>query len=541
MYAGACRSRPGACLEFVSLKFAAFLLALVAAYYGVGRALHRGQWVVLLAGSLGYYLIVGTPATLALMVTTAAVTWAGSRQISRLDDRCKDERAQAADRAEKKAIKQRYARRKQVVFWLALAVCFGILAWLKYANALAAALGLAASPRSWHLLLPLGISFYTFQSVSYLIDCYNGKAAPQPNFAKHLLFVTYFPQILQGPINRYNDLAPQLLAPHAADAAMADRALLRLGYGVIKKCAIADLLVGVIGLALDHVTPATPGSVIVLGILLYSAQQYADFSGGIDIVEGASELLGIRMGPNFRQPYFSVSLADFWRRWHISLGAWMRDYVFYPFALTAPMQRLGKSLTRRWGRHLGRPFPACIANIVVFLLVGVWHGPETHFVAWGLYNGLVIAAADLCAPAFARLLQASHLREDSAALHIWRVVRTFVVVNIGWYFDRIYDFGTSLLAFRNTFANFAPGALAPYLYAAGMQDVQPVGMAVAALTCVFVFAVSLAYERGGDVRAWVLGLHPALRFVLYFLACALVASALRLSLGGGGGFMYAHY
>ena len=102
MYAGACRSRPGACLEFVSLKFAAFLLALVAAYYGVGRALHRGQWVVLLAGSLGYYLIVGTPATLALMVTTAAVTWAGSRQIGRLDDRCKDERAQAADRAEKK-------------------------------------------------------------------------------------------------------------------------------------------------------------------------------------------------------------------------------------------------------------------------------------------------------------------------------------------------------------------------------------------------------------------------------------------------------
>ena len=142
-------------------------------------------------------------------------------------------------------------------------------------------------------------------------------------------------------------------------------------------------------------TPDIPGSVVVFGILLYSAQQYGDFSGGIDMVEAASSLFGVGMAENFRRPYFSVSLADFWRRWHITLGTWMRDYVFFPFALTKPMQRLGKWASERLGEHLGRTLPACVANILVFLIVGLWHGAEPHYVAWGLYNGVVIALADL--------------------------------------------------------------------------------------------------------------------------------------------------
>lgn len=118
------------------------------------------------------------------------------------------------------------------------------------------------------------------------------------------------------------------------------------------------------------------------------------------MVLGVAQLYGIEMMPNFRQPYFSTSLGDFWRRWHISLGAWMRDYLFYPFALTRPMQRFGKWATSHWGKHFGRVLPAAVANLLVFAVVGIWHGPQAHYLAWGLYNGLVIALADLLEPAF---------------------------------------------------------------------------------------------------------------------------------------------
>ena len=127
-------------------------------------------------------------------------------------------------------------------------------------------------------------------------------------------------------------------------------------------------------------------------LFLFSAQQYADFSGGIDLVLGIALLFGVEMMPNFRQPYFAVSLADFWRRWHISLGAWMKDYVFFPFALTKPMQKLGKWGNAKFGREIGRLFPGTLGNILVFLIVGIWHGAEAHYVIWGLYNGLVISS-----------------------------------------------------------------------------------------------------------------------------------------------------
>ena len=182
-------------------------------------------------------------------------------------------------------------------------------------------------------------------------------------------------------------------------------------------------------------TPSWPVLWHLLAILLYSLQQYADFSGGIDMVLGVAQLYGIEMMPNFRQPYF-LPRWDFWRRWHISLGAWMRDYLFYPFALTKPMQRFGKWATSHWGKHFGRVLPAAVANLLVFAVVGIWHGPQAHYLAWGLYNGLVIALADLLEPAFKKLNTVLHIPTESRGWHVFRIVRTFIIVNIGWYFDR---------------------------------------------------------------------------------------------------------
>ena len=527
-------------MDLLSLSFVLFLAVSLAAYYLVGRFSQRAQWVVLLAASLAFYCLVGRWQTLAYMLACAAVTWAAPLALAHMDARCKEERAAAPGRAARRAVKAAWAGRRRAVLVAALLACFGILAYLKYWNVLLYEVGLAASPASLGLVLPLGISFYTFQAVSYLVDAYNGRFEPQRNPLKHLLFVSWFPQVIQGPINRYADLGPQLLEGHSAKDVPVRRSLLRFGYGALKKYAIANMLVGTIDQIFSNVTPGIPGSVVAFGVLLYSAQQYGDFSGGIDMVEAASSLFGVRMAENFRRPYFSVSLADFWRRWHVTLGAWMRDYVFFPFAVSRPMRALGARASRL-GEHLGRTLPACAANVLVFLIVGLWHGAEPHYVAWGLYNGLAIALADLLAPAFRRANAALRVDTEGRAHRLLCVARTFLVVNLGWYFDRIYDFGDSLLCLRNTFTNYNPEVFLVTLHEDGITTLNLQFLVFAALACAIVFAVSLAQERGVDVSERILGWNCVARAALYFLVLGLIVIASFLTQNVAGGFMYANF
>ena len=527
----------GILLQLYSLQFVAFLCVALAAYYGIRRVKPGVQWVVLLIASLAFYACTGWH-NFFFILLTAISTWGVGLLFGRLEDQSKAARKGAKDRAEKKAIKARFNHKKWIALLAALFLNFGVLSYIKYWNVLLEGLGMGDSFLASSLLLPLGLSFYTFQSVGYLIDAYNGKYPPERNFARFLLFVSWFPQLIQGPINRFDALAGQLYESRSFDAQASKRALLLIGYGMLKKYAIADMLSGTVAACLDHVDTGTPGSIIVFGILLYSAQQYADFSGGIDMVRGVSQLFGVRMADNFRQPYFSVSLGDFWRRWHITLGAWMRDYVFYPFALTGVMQRLGKWSGAHLGKHLGRTLPASIANILVFFLVGLWHGAEAHYIWWGIYNGFVIAAADLCAPLFKKALSALRIDTSTRLWHVWRVVRTFVVVNIGWYFDRIYDFGDCMQAFANTFFNFAPGSFWT-VFSPQLAD-GSIHFAFAAAGCLIVFCVSLMRESGMDVAGALLGRNVFVRFTLCAIVGLLVVASFAYA-PASGGFIYANF
>jgi D-alanyl-lipoteichoic acid acyltransferase DltB (MBOAT superfamily) len=472
-------------------------------------------------------------------MVVALVTWAAPKAFARMDERSEQERKQEQDRARKKELKLVWQRRKRWLLIAALLVPFGMLAYLKYWNVILYQVGAAASATSLGLVLPLGISFYTFQSVGYLIDAYNGTIELEPSLARHLLFVTYFPQMIQGPINRYAALAPQLFARHRLSEVSFGQAGLRIGYGMLKKFVMADLLVDLIEKLLASVGVTTPGSLVVIAILLYSAQQYGDFSGGIDMVEGYSELLCIEMAPNFKRPYFSVSLADFWRRWHISLGQWMRDYVFYPFVLSRSMRSWSKNVGKRLGRHLSKIILAGLGNILVFLLVGIWHGAELHFLAWGFYNGAVIALSDILAPQFARLAERLHVDVQTRGYHVFAIIRTFIVVNIGWYFDRITDVGTSVLCLGKTFFDFSPQRLPEALAAIDIRPADYAQLALALTAAAVVFVVSLVQERGVDVRGRLLTCPlPARALVCVFVGLLVVTS---FTFNVGGGFMYANY
>ena len=527
-------------MDLYTIGFILFLLIALAVYYVVGRLLKRRQWVVLLVASLVFYAYTGWQNFIFIGVS-ALSTWAGGRAFASLEMRSKEARKAAESRDEKKAIKKRFTYKKRWVLLALLLINFGILAYLKYAETI---VGYLVPGTHWTvgILLPLGISFYTFQSISYVIDTYNGKYEPESSFARYLLFVSFFPQLIQGPINRFDLLAHQLYERHSFDGQEAKRAVLQIGYGMFKKYVIANVLVTTTTVTFSHIDPSTPGSMIVFAILAYSAYQYADFSGGIDMVLGVARLFGIQMSPNFRQPYFSVSLADFWRRWHITLGAWMRDYVFYPFALLPGVTRWAKHLTKHFGKHIGRTLPACVANIIVFFIVGLWHGAQTHFILWGIYNGFVIALSDLLAPLFEKLTKKLKIDVKSSSYHVFAIIRTFIVVNIGWYFDAIPDFSSCMQAFHNTIFNFNMGGFITTLkFFSSQYDISHyLGCyTIAGIGILFVFVVSLLKERGNDVTAKVLALPVPVRFVLY--TCTLFLTFFSMIYGTGGGFMYANF
>lgn len=525
--------------QLYSLQFVSFLLLALVVYFMVGRTrLAAHQWVVLLVASLGFYLFSGWQNIVFILVTALSVWLVGMRfsQLDELETRLKKD---AADRAAKKEVKQRVKRRKWVFLLAVMIVNFGILSYIKYWNVILGMLDIHDGLILSHLILPLGISFYTFQSVGYVIDCYFGKCAPERSFARFLLFVSYFPQLIQGPINRYEELAGQLCASHRFDWHNAKRAVLLTGYGAFKKFAIADVLVAAISSALDSIDVSTPGCVIVYGIFLYAIYQYADFSGGIDMVRGVSQLFGVEMAINFRQPYFSISIADFWHRWHITLGAWMRDYVFYPLALRPSMKALTAWATEHLGKHVGRTIAGCFANIVVFFLVGLWHGAELHYVFWGLYNGVLIASADLARPLFVKLIETFKVNTEAFAYHVFRIVRTFVLVCVGYYFDRLMNAGDLPIAFYNTLFHFDLASFAPYLQLHPTANFT-LCIALAGFSCILLFVVSVLRENEVDVIGRILEAPLPLRFVIYavFILCILFSfSLVQVS----GGFMYANF
>ncbi len=484
------------------------------------------RYLVLLAASYGFYAANGLAGLPFILATTAATYLAALRIgaiAASLKGRLQGEGAQLT-REEKRRLRAQAKSRQRAWLIAALALCFGLLAVLKYADDVLGWFG--GSPLG--LVLPLGISFYTFQSTGYLIDVYNGKYPPERHPLRYALFVSFFPQLIQGPIGRYDQLSEQLSQPHDFDWDGSERGVLLILWGLFKKMVIADRALPLVEQVFSAPMGAYGGAAALVAVLFYAVQQYTDFSGGIDLVAGIAELFGIRLAPNFKRPYFSVSLGDFWRRWHISLGSWMRDYVFYPFALTRPVTALSKAV-KRVSAPLARALPAVLGNLLVFLLVGVWHGATANYIAWGLYNGVLLAISAALEPAY-KAWNAKHARlSASKGFYVARVLRTFVIVNIGWFFDRCARAGDALRMMASVVTDFRPAQLAGgALLEMGVSavDLRVLAVAVAAL-----FAVSVLQERGVVLRDWVVR-RPML--VRWFVLIGGVVCVLLLGVWGSG-------
>ena len=563
-------------MSFLSMKFLLFLSAAVAGYYVIPRQL---QWVWLLIFSYIFYLASG-PAAVVFILTTTATTLLGGlwlehtdralacaldRTLARDPDRtpdcgpdhtldcgpdhtldCGPDRLrrpanpqQPLSPDEKKALKGRFKQRKKWIAALVLFVNFGILAALKYRNFAADNMNLLFGTHfsSAKLLLPLGISFYTFQSMGYLIDVYRGKYAPDRNPFRFALFVSFFPQILQGPIGRYDRLASQLYGQKSFSLARIERGLQLMLWGYFKKIVIADRAAVVVSEVFGNYQ-SYGGILVMAGVLCYSLQLYGDFSGGMDVIMGASECFGISLDANFKRPYFAQSISDFWHRWHITLGTWMKDYVFYPFSLSKGMNKFGKFCKKHFGKHVSRVLPVCIANLLVFFLVGVWHGPAWKFIVYGLYNGIIIAASNLFAPFYGEMARKLHIPVESRPWMAVRILRTFLLVNISWYFDMAVSLGAALTMMKNTVTGFSLAALSDgSLLRLGLDRKD---YAALALSCTVLLAVSLLQENHVNIRDTLSAKPLAARWCVYLMLLFSIPLLGQITMTGGG-FIYAQF
>ena len=187
----------------------------------------------------------------------------------------------------------------------------------------------------------------------------------------------------------------------------------------------------------------------IAGVLAYTVQLYGDFSGGMDVVIGIASMFGIELDENFKQPFFARSITDFWHRWHITLGTWMKDYVFYPVSLSKWMGRFGKMAKKRFGKTIGRALPICLANLIVFLVVGIWHGAAWKYIVYGMYNGVIIAVSGLLAKPYREWKKKLHISDKSRGWICFQILRTFLLVNISWFFDRADTVKDALTMMKN--------------------------------------------------------------------------------------------
>ena len=496
------------------------MAAVICAYF---LAPERLRWIVLLVASYVFYffnsewlllvMLFQTVLTFACGLWMNGIISSGAAEAKRLSG--KDARAA------KRAAKSKSRR----VMALGIIVNLGILLFLKYwnffaktGNGLLAHFGMQL-PLFMGLVLPVGISFYTLQAIGYLSDISRSKTKADTNLPGFMLYMSFFPQILQGPIPRHARLSKQLYEGHDFDYRRLCFGAQRILWGFIKKLVIANRIAIPVDQVFDNHS-YYHGTLLFLASAWYGLQVYADFSGGMDISIGFSQILGIQLDENFNQPYFSTSVEDFWRRWHITLGQWMRDYVFYPLNLSKLFASIGKKARATFGPSAGKKIPPFIAMFIVYLLVGFWHGSSWKYVAYCLWNSIFISLCILLVDQYAAVRQRLGIAEDSNGFKLFQIVRTFVICSIGRYFSRARSLKTALSMIRRSFIGWYDFS---YLTDKSLLHLglNTANWTVLILALVVLFFVDYQHEKGFSFREAIATYPLVVRWTIYLAALAI--------------------
>ena len=365
----------------------------------------------------------------------------------------------------------------------------------------------------------MGISFFVFQSVAYIIDVYRGKTFAEKNIARFALFVSFFPQLVQGPISRHSSLASQLYEPHSFDGVKFKFGLQRILWGFFKKLVIADRIMVAIK-PLISVDSTYDGAYVFLLIIFYSIQIYADFTGGIDITIGIAETLGMRLAENFNRPFSSRTTKEYWNRWHITMGTWFTDYIFYPISVCKPMLKLSKWSREHLGPAVGKRVTVYLSSFAVWLTTGIWHGAAWNFIVWGIMNWVVIMASQELEPLYAKFHSRFKVK-GKAPYEVFQIVRTILLMSAIRMFDCYRDVPLTFKKVGSIFTTFNWNVLFNgSLLQLGLSRAD-YWVLLAGL--VIVFGVSLyKYRSGKSVRDGLYAKHQTVFYALMGVLLVLI-------------------
>lgn len=499
-------------MSFISLKFALFVIVCLLVYYVCPK---KARWTILLAASYVFYCICGLD-VIAYIIITTITTYLAGRLMENITIGQKSYIKEHKDlsREEKKAYKAKCKNKQRLVFWLCILLNVGILAYIKYAAWAVAYINYYRL--MWfgntdfimvNIVVPLGISFYTFGTVGYLADIFNSKYDAEKNFFKYALFVSFFPQIIQGPISRFNELSETLYSCPDFDFNRIKSGFVRIVWGLFKKLVIADRLAAFVKGVMDLREYGYEGAYILLAVFFYSMQIYGDFSGGIDVTVGVAEMFGVRVTENFERPFFSKSISEYWRRWHITLGTWFKDYIFYPLSLWKPFLNLGKFVKNHISEGLGKRIPLYLPLIVVWTTTGMWHGSESRYVVWGLLNCFFVMLGTETEGLSAKLCEKFKINVQGFGFRFYRVVKTFWLMS----FLRLFDINKTTDAAIATFkAMFRGWNRFDINEVYGTLKLPHDDLVLVCIAIIFMFVIELI-QRKGSIRERIFKLNSALQ------------------------------
>ncbi len=397
-------------MSYASIEFLLFVLVLVFIYYVFPK---KYRYIVLLIGSLIFYYLFSGKYIIFILLSSVITYFSGK-------------------------LIEKYNGKRKLILTLSILLNLSFLLVLKYNNFFGdifRVVGINIPYKKF--ILPIGISYYTLETISYLTDIYRKKMKAESNYLKVLLFLVYFPQIVEGPIANYSRLSKTLFNTERFNYDNFVSSFVLIGWGFVKKLVIADRA----GIFVSKVFENNYGGILlVIGIILYTIQIYADFSGCIDIVSGVSELFGVKLDENFKRPFFSKSIQEFWRRWHITLGTWLKEYIFYPISLSKLNMKLNLKLRKMKSKYISRFIITAFPLFFVWFFNGMWHGASFKYVVYGLYYYVLMMIGILLEPVFKKIISIFKINIEVWSYKFFQAIRTILIVCFGMFLFRVDSF-----------------------------------------------------------------------------------------------------
>ena len=480
-------------MTIVSLSYLVMIMIGAIIYYVMPK---KAQWVILLCISLAFYYFAAEPLSILYIVFTTTTIYFSSHAACRLRKRQKYVGGGITA----------FAIISNVLLWFALK---GVDLWGQFTS------------YRFSVISALGMGYYTLQAIGYLLDCAWGTEEPLKNPLKLFLFLTFFPQLTTGPISRFDQLK-SLYEPHHFSYQNLTFGAQRILWGFFKKLVLADRL-GILVSGLSAQSSVFTGFYAWILLLLFPLQMYLDFSGCMDIVIGTAEIFDITLPENFRNPFLSETSREFWTRWHITLGSWARDYVFYPFLKAEPVVRFSAFLKKHIGKKAGKFIVTTMASFLLWMVMGIWHGGIRYIVGVSLWYWAVMTLSDGLSPVFSGTAKKLRINTEAFSWHLFRKIRTYLIYSVGAiFFLAGVQGGFSILS--SALSVFTGGAnpwlmTEPGIASFGLTSAEGI---LLLLGVVGVLAVDLLNEKRGSVRTLVAGQNLVFRWMLWILLLVLV-------------------